>query len=74
MLTQMTVDALLFEGEATLPLEVQIPSLHMSIHDMLSDNDKIKLRLQELESFERIRLVAWQNLELYHQQMSRSFD
>lgn len=46
----MTPYALLFGKEAVLQLEVEIPSLRIFVHEKLTNDEKIKLRLQELES------------------------
>jgi hypothetical protein len=72
--TQMTPYSLVFGGEAVLPLEVEIPSLRVAVHEQLTDDENAKLRLQELETIEETRLIAQQNLEAYRIQMSRTYD
>ena len=72
--TQMTPYSLVFGGEAVLPLEVEIPSLRVAVHEQLTDDQRVELRLQELETLEEDRLTAQQNLELYRIQMSRAYD
>lgn len=54
----MTPYALVFVGEAVLPLEVEIPSLRIILHEKLTNDEKAKLRLQELEFLEGVRLTA----------------
>ena len=72
--TGMTPYSLVFGGEAVLPLEVQITSLRVAIQEKLSEEEAIKLRLEELEMLEGKRLQALQNLEAYQARMSRAFD
>jgi hypothetical protein len=72
--TGMTPYSLVFGGEAVLPLEVQITSLRDATHEKLSEDESIKLRLDELERLEGKRLQALQNLEAYQARMSRAFD
>jgi ribonuclease HI len=72
--TQMTPYSLVFGGEAVLPLEIEISSLRVAVHEQLTDDENAKLRLQELETIEETRLIAQQNLEAYRIQMSRTYD
>jgi ribonuclease HI/transposase InsO family protein len=72
--TQMTPYSLVFGGEAVLPLEVEIPSLRVAVHEKLTNDQQAKLRLQELETLEEERLTAQQNLEIYRIQMARAYD
>lgn len=57
-----------------LPLEIQLPSLRVAIHDELTKDEHIRLRFQELDAVEEERLGALQNLELYRQNMVRAYD
>ena len=57
-----------------LPLEVQLPSLRVAIHDEITNDEQIQLRFQELDALEEGRLQAVQNLELYRQNMARAYD
>jgi transposase InsO family protein len=72
--TQATPYSLVFGTEAVLPLEVELPSLRVAIHDEITQDEQIRLRYQELDSLEEDRLNALQNLELYRQNMVRSYD
>lgn len=72
--TKMTPYSLVYEGEAVLPLEVQIASLRVVIQEKLNEDDSMKLRLRELDNLEETRLRALQNLEAYQARMSRAFD
>ena len=60
--------------EAVLPLELQIPSLRIAIHEGLTADENAMLRLEELEDLDDKRLQAKQNLELYRARMSRAYD
>ena len=57
-----------------MPLEIQVPSLRVAIQEELTCDEKIQLRFQELDALEEGRLQAVQNLELYRQNMVRSYD
>lgn len=72
--TQMTPYSLVFGGEAVLPIELEHPSLRVAVHEKLTEEEQMKLRLAELESLEGQRLIAQQNLELYRTQMERSYN
>ena len=58
MPTQETPYFLIYGVEVVLPLEHQIPSLRIVIHEELSDEDNVKLRLQELEALNEKRLES----------------
>ena len=72
--TRMTPYSLVYGGEAVLPLEVQIASLRVAIHEKLTEDQTAKLRLRELDRLEEKRLQALQKLEAYQARMSRAFD
>lgn len=72
--TQATPYSLVYGSEAVLPLEIQLPSLLVAIHDELTKDEHIRLRFQELDAVEEERLGALQNLELYRQNMVRAYD
>ena len=72
--SQATPYSLMFGGETVLPLEVQIPSLHVAIQENLMDDENAKVRLAELETLDERRLYAQQNLEIYQQRMTNAFN
>ena len=72
--TGMTPYSLVYGGEAVLPLEIQIASLRVAIHEKLTEDEAAKLRLSELDNLEEKRLQALQNLEAYQARISRAFD
>ncbi|KAL6315070.1 hypothetical protein AAG906_030923 [Vitis piasezkii] len=50
--TQATPYSLVYGVEVVLPLERQIPSLRIAIHEGLTNEYNVKLRLQELEALD----------------------
>ena len=57
-----------------MPLERQILSLRISIHEGLTNEDNAKLHLQELEALDKKRLEAQQCLECYQARLLRAFN
>ncbi|XP_074293734.1 uncharacterized protein LOC141620877 [Silene latifolia] len=72
--TQATPYALVYGVEVVLPLELEIPSLHIAMQMELTEEENDKLRLAELETLDEKRLDAQQKLECYHARMSRAFN
>jgi hypothetical protein len=72
--TQATPYSLVYVSEAVMPLEVQLPSLRVTVHEEITNDEQIQLRFQELDALEEGRLQAIQNLALYHQNMVRAYD
>jgi len=58
MPTQLTLFTLVYGVETVLPLELQIPSLHIVIQEGLTEDENHKLCLAELEVFDEKRLQA----------------
>lgn len=66
---------LVFGSQVGIPLEVEIPSLRITImNDMTSDKENIQLILEELDVLDEVRLNAQQNLKLYRAQMERAYN
>ncbi|WRX10057.1 Integrase [Theobroma cacao] len=57
-----------------LPLERQIPSLRIAIQEGLSNEDNVRLRLEELEALDEKTLEAQQRLECYQARLSKAFN
>jgi hypothetical protein len=72
--TQCTPYSLVYGSEAVLPLEVEVPSLRVAIHEEITQDEQVRLRFQELDTLEEGRLQAVQNLELYRQNMVRAYN
>ena len=60
-----TLFSLVYEVEVVFPLECQIPSLRIAIQEGLSNEDNVRLHLEELEALDEKRLEAQQQLECY---------
>ncbi|XP_075674834.1 uncharacterized protein LOC142644031 [Castanea sativa] len=74
-LTQATPYSLIYGVEAVLPLERQIPSLRIVIQEGLSNEENVRLQLEELEALDKKkRLEAQQRLECYQARISRTFN
>ncbi|XP_011014489.1 PREDICTED: uncharacterized protein LOC105118276 [Populus euphratica] len=63
--TQATPYSLVYGVEAVLPLECQIPSLRIAIQEGLSNEDNVRLCLEELKALDEKRFEAQQRLECY---------
>ena len=63
--TQATPYSLVYDVKVVLPLECQILSLRIAIQKGLSNEDNVRLRLEELEALDEKRLEAQQCLECY---------
>ena len=72
--TKATPYSLVFGVEAILPLEVELPSLRVAVQNELTTEENERIRLEELEALDEVRLQAQQNLELYKARMTRAHD
>ncbi|XP_075669786.1 uncharacterized protein LOC142639509 [Castanea sativa] len=72
--TQATPYSLVYGVAVVLPLEHQIPSLRIAIQEGLSDEDNVRLQLEEFEALDGERLEAQQCLECYQACISRTFN
>ncbi|XP_071917153.1 uncharacterized protein [Coffea arabica] len=62
------------EDDAVLPLECQISSLRIAIQEGFSEEDNVRLRLEELETLDEKRLEAQQRIECYQARLSKAFN
>ncbi|GLJ17131.1 hypothetical protein SUGI_0296430 [Cryptomeria japonica] len=72
--TGATPYSLVYGTEAILPIEVELPSLQVSLKNIISDEDYRVSRLQELEILDERRQIAFNHLKAYQQQMSHSYN
>ena len=72
--TKATPFSLVYRCEAVLPLEIQISSLRVALMAEMTNEEKHRLRLQELEALDDKRLQAQQQIELYQAQIIRAFN
>jgi len=73
-LTEATSFSLVYECEAVLLLDVQIPSLRIAMTTEMTNEEKHLLRLQELEALDDKRLQAQQQIEFYQARIFRAFN
>ena len=66
--------SLVYRCEAILPLEFQIPSLHVALRMEMTNEEKHRLRLQELEALDDKRLQAQQQIKFYQAEIFRAFN
>ncbi|XP_071924896.1 uncharacterized protein [Coffea arabica] len=66
--------ALVYGVEAVLPLECQIPSLRIAIQEGFSEENNVRLRLEELEALDEKRLETQQRIECYQARLSKAFN
>eukprot|EP01018_Ginkgo_biloba_P033677 Gb_04562 [translate_table: standard] len=57
--------SLVFGTEAILPVEIKLPSLHISLRNLIDDEAYRVVRLQELELLDERRLNALNHLKAY---------
>ncbi|WP_233109387.1 hypothetical protein, partial [[Clostridium] innocuum] len=64
MPTGATPFTLVYGSEAVLPIEVEIPSLRIRMHGLVTDDDYRVSRLQELELLDERRQAAYDHLRV----------
>ena len=64
----------MYECKSILSLEIQIPSLRISLMIEMTNKDKYRLHPQEVETLDNKRLQAQQQIELYQSRISRAFN
>eukprot|EP01018_Ginkgo_biloba_P006039 Gb_41354 [translate_table: standard] len=57
--------SLVFRVEVILPVEIELPSLRISLRDLIDDEKYRVARLQELELLDERRLNALNHLKAY---------
>lgn len=72
--TGATPYSLVYGSEAKLPIEVEIPSLRVSLRNLISDEDYKVSRLHDLELLDERRQTAFDHLRAYQQLMCRSYN
>lgn len=72
--TGATPYSLVYGAEAILPIEVEIPSLRVSLHNLIDDESYRVSHLQDLELLDEKRQAAYNHLKAYQQRMSRSYN
>ena len=65
--------SLVYGDEAIVPLELEIPSLTISLHGDISDEDARKARLQQLKLLDVKRIRVIKHQKVYHAKIKREF-
>ena len=73
-LTKATSFSLVYGCEVVLPLEIRIPSLRVALITRMMDEEKHRLRLQEVEVLDDKHLQAQQQIDLYQARITRAFN
>ena len=60
--TGVTPFSLVYGFEVVLLLEVEIPSLHVSLHGLITNEDHRAMRVQELETLDECHKVAFDHM------------
>ena len=66
--------SLVYGSKAIFPLEVEIPSLRVSLHGLISDEDHRALRIHELTTLEEICKAAFDHMHAYQKRMSNTYN
>ena len=72
--TRATPFALTYGVEVVLPLEVEIPSLRVSLKGLVIDEDYRAMRLQELELLDEKCQASFDHMRVYQKCMSKAFN
>lgn len=72
--TGATPFVLTYGVEAVLPLEVEIPSLRVSLKGLVIDEDYCVVRLQELELLDKKCKASFDHMRVYQKRMSKAFN
>ena len=70
----MTPFSLVYGCEDILPLEVEIPSIKVTLHNFLSDEDYRVAFLEQLELLEEHQCAAHDHLKVYQNRLSRHYN
>jgi transposase InsO family protein len=72
--TGATPFSLVYGSEAILPIEVELPSLRISLQNLIIDEEYRISRLNELELLDECRLEALNHLQVYQNHIKRSYN
>ena len=72
--TGATPFSLVYGFEAILPLEVEIPSLRVSLHGLITDKDHRAMRIQESETLDERCKEAFDHMRAYQKCMSTQYN
>ena len=66
--------SLVYGFEAILPLEVEIPSLRVSVHALITNEDYRAMRVHEITTLEEFCKVSFDHMYTYQKIMSTSYN
>ena len=66
--------SLLYVFEVLLPLEVEIPSLRVSLHGLITDEDHRTMRVHELTTLEECCKATFDHMCTYQKRMSLAYN
>ena len=66
--------SLVYGFEAILPLEVEIPSLHISLHELITNEDHRAMWVQELETLDERHKATFDHMRIYQKNMSTQYN
>ena len=72
--TRATPFSLVYGSEAVLPLEVEIPSLRVSLHGLITDEDHRAMRIQELETLDEFHKATFDHMRAYQKRTSTQYN
>ena len=72
--TRATPFSLVYGMEVVLPIEVEIPSLHVIMETKLSEAEWVQNRFDQLNLIEEKRMTALCHGQLYQKSMKKAFD
>ena len=72
--TRVTPFSLTYGAEVVLPLEVEIPSLRVSLKGLVIDEDYHTMRFQELELLDEKCQASFDHMRVYQNCMSKAFN
>ena len=72
--TGATPFSLVYGVEAILPIELEIPSLRVSLQHFIDDNTYRQDRLAQLDLLDEKRISALQHLRVYYERIKRAYN
>ena len=65
---------LVYEQEAILPIELEVPNLHIAVEYWLGDTDTLQFRLSQLEKLDEIQAQALLTMEAIQKRRKSYYD
>ena len=66
--------SLVYGSKVVLPLEVEMPSLHVSLHGLIIDEDHRAMRVQGLETLDERCKATFDHMRAYQKHMSSQYN